>query len=44
MSQSRVLNVGGNSRNIQLPPQYAEFEHVLLDIDPNVSPDIVCKE
>lgn len=38
----RVLNVGGNNKAIQLPPQYAEFEHVLLDIDPKGSPDIVC--
>ncbi|MCL7487981.1 MAG: class I SAM-dependent methyltransferase [Desulfobulbaceae bacterium] len=38
----KVLNVGGNSKTISLPPQYAEFEHVLLDIDPKGSPDIVC--
>jgi ubiquinone/menaquinone biosynthesis C-methylase UbiE len=38
----RVLNVGGNSKAIQLPPQYLEFEHLLLDIDPKGSPDIVC--
>ncbi len=38
----KVLNVGGNSKAIELPPQYAEFEHVLLDIDPKGSPDIVC--
>jgi SAM-dependent methyltransferase len=38
----RVLNVGGNSKAIALPPQYAGFEHVLLDIDPKGSPDIVC--
>lgn len=38
----RVLNVGGNSKTIELPPQYTEFEHVLLDIDPKGSPDIVC--
>jgi hypothetical protein len=38
----RVLNVGGNRRSISLPPQYAGFEQVLLDIDPKVSPDIVC--
>ncbi|MBR7746896.1 class I SAM-dependent methyltransferase [Undibacterium baiyunense] len=38
----RVLNVGGNSKAIPLPPQYAEFEHLLLDIDPRGSPDIVC--
>jgi ubiquinone/menaquinone biosynthesis C-methylase UbiE len=36
------LNVGGNSKAIPLPPQYAEFEHVLLDIDPTGQPDIVC--
>lgn len=38
----KVLNVGGNSKEIPLPPQYAEFEHLLLDIDPKGSPDIVC--
>jgi SAM-dependent methyltransferase len=38
----KVLNVGGNSKAIPLPPQYAEFEHVLLDIDPTGMPDIVC--
>jgi SAM-dependent methyltransferase len=37
-----VLNVGGNSKAIPLPPQYADFEHVLLDIDPTGQPDIVC--
>ena len=38
----RVLNVGGHSKEIPLPPQYADFEHLLLDIDPKGSPDIVC--
>lgn len=38
----KVLNVGGNSKSIPLPPQYAGFEHLLLDIDPKGSPDIVC--
>ena len=38
----KVLNVGGNSKAIPLPPQYAEFEHLLLDIDASGSPDIVC--
>lgn len=38
----KVLNVGGNTKAISLPPQYAEFEHILLDIDPKGSPDIVC--
>jgi ubiquinone/menaquinone biosynthesis C-methylase UbiE len=37
-----VLNVGGNSKAIPLPPQYAGFEHLLLDIDPSLAPDIVC--
>lgn len=39
---NKVLNVGGNSKEIQLPPQYAKFEHTLLDIDPKGAPDIVC--
>ncbi len=38
----RVLNVGGNSKEVPLPIHYVEFEHVLLDIDPKGSPDIVC--
>jgi hypothetical protein len=38
----KVLNVGGNSKSIPLPPQYAQFEHVLLDIDPRGSPDVLC--
>ena len=38
----KVLNVGGNSKEIPLPPEYAEFEHLLLDIDPRGLPDIVC--
>lgn len=37
-----VLNVGGNSREIPLPPQYAGWEQVLLDIDPRRDPDLVC--
>ena len=42
MSGKKVLNVGGNSKEIPLPPQYAGYEHLLLDIDPKGSPDIVC--
>jgi len=38
----KVLNVGGNSKDIPLPPQYAGWEHVLLDIDPSDGPDVVC--
>lgn len=38
----KVLNVGGNSKEIPLPPQYAGWDHVLLDIDPRGSPDVVC--
>jgi len=38
----RVLNVGGNNKAIALPAQYAQFEQLLLDIDPAGSPDIVC--
>lgn len=37
----KVLNVGGNSKDIPLPPQYAGWEHLLLDIDPRGKPDIV---
>ena len=39
--QRRLLNVGGQSRSIQLPDAYGLFEHVLLDLDPGVGADIV---
>ena len=42
MEVKKVLNVGGNSKAIQLPAQYANFNQILLDIDPKGSPDIVC--
>jgi SAM-dependent methyltransferase len=38
----KLLNVGGNNKAIALPPHYAGFEQLLLDIDPAGSPDIVC--
>jgi hypothetical protein len=37
----RLLNVGGQSRAIQLPAAYGTFEQVLLDLDPDVGADIV---
>ena len=37
----RVLNVGGNSKEIPIPPHYAGWEHLLLDIDPRGKPDVV---
>jgi SAM-dependent methyltransferase len=38
----RVLNVGGSSKAIPIPPHYAGWEHLLLDIDPRGAPDVVC--
>jgi len=38
----KVLNVGGNSKEIELPVQYTGWEHILLDIDERVKPDIAC--
>lgn len=42
MASKKVLNVGGNSKQIPLPPPYAGYEHLLLDIHPGESVDIVC--
>lgn len=42
VNSRKVLNVGGNSKEIPLPPEYAGFDHLLLDIDPKGAPDIVC--
>ncbi len=38
----QVLNVGGNSHEILLPVIYDGWQRVLLDIDPNCNPDVVC--
>lgn len=38
----KVLNVGGNSKAIPLPPEYKGCEHLLLDIDPKGKPDVLC--
>lgn len=38
----KVLNVGGNSKNIPIPAQYDGWEHILLDIDPKGLPDVIC--
>lgn len=37
----KVLNVAGGS-NRGLPPHYMRWDQVLLDIDPEAKPDIVC--
>ncbi len=38
----RVLNVGGGSKSIPIPLHYAGWDHVLLDVDASVAPDVVC--
>jgi hypothetical protein len=38
----RVLNVGGASKAIAIPPHYQGWEHVLLDVDRAQRPDVVC--
>lgn len=40
--QKRLLNVGGNSREIPIPGHYAGWEHLILDIDPVCNPDVLC--
>ena len=37
----RVLNVGGGSKSIPLPEMFANYKHILLDIDPKGNPDVV---
>ncbi len=38
----KVLNVGGNSKEVPLSRRFEGWEHVLLDIDPTFNPDVVC--
>ena len=43
MSQKkRLLNVGAGPEEVRLPPQYADFEILRLDIDPATSPQVLC--
>lgn len=37
-----VLNVGGNSKSIPIPPHYGGWDQRLLDIDPRRGVDVVC--
>lgn len=37
-----VLNVGGNSKAIELPGCFKGWRHDLLDIDPTGDPDVLC--
>lgn len=37
-----VLNVGGNSKDIPIPPHFDHWRHDLLDIDPRGKPDLLC--
>ena len=38
----KVLNVGGNSKKISLPPRYEGWKSIVLDIDPQGKLDVVC--
>lgn len=38
----KVLNVGGNSKEIPIPGHFNGWEHHLLDIDPRGKPDVLC--
>lgn len=42
MSRPCVLNVGGGSKAIGLPPHYEGWEHLLLDIYEREDVDVVC--
>ena len=37
----RVLNVGGGTKGVELPPHFQDWERLLLDIDPRVGADLV---
>jgi len=42
LAKKKFLNVGGGSKKTFIPNQYDNWEHVLLDIDASVNPDVVC--
>lgn len=42
MHSRAVLNVGGNSKAIEIPNCFEGWRHDLLDIDPTGNPDVLC--
>jgi predicted SAM-dependent methyltransferase len=40
-SVKKFLNVGGNNKTIPVPACFGGWDHLLLDIDPTVDPDIL---
>ena len=38
----RVLNVGGGSKGVELPPHFQDWRQLRLDIDARVGADLVC--
>ncbi len=38
----KVLNVGGNNKDIPIPECFGGWQHDLLDIDPTGIPDVLC--
>ncbi|MEJ7138560.1 class I SAM-dependent methyltransferase [Amphibiibacter pelophylacis] len=40
--KKKVLNVGGGSKSIAIPPHFDSFEHLLLDISASGNPDVIC--
>ncbi len=38
----RVLNVGGCNKHIDIPSHFDGWDHLLLDIEPNIEVDVVC--
>jgi hypothetical protein len=38
----KVLNVGGNTKDIPIPGIYSGWQHDLLDVDPRGNPDVCC--
>jgi hypothetical protein len=42
VEEKKVLNVGGNSKAIDIPQFFNYWQHILLDIDKNTNPDVLC--
>ncbi len=40
--EKKVLNVGGNSKEIPIPKHYDNWTHHILDMDPSCNPDVIC--
>ena len=42
LEHKKFINIGGCSKNFDVPHYFNNWQHILLDIDKSVNPDVIC--